>query len=129
MSTLSPILSCSGPLVIFFLVFPSLAFLASLRLCATTRYSFDISSMLIMTSSVPRYSGFSDPSRLCFKAASLPNIRKKGAMLDDSVGKKLYAAVAFHTRSSHLRGVSSCLAMVTFRNLWNTSILLLHWGE
>ena len=126
MSTLSPIFSWSGFLVIFFLLFPSLSFLALLRLCAITRYSFDRSSMLIMLPSVPRYFGFSDSSRLCFMAASLPNIRKNGAMLDDSMGKKLYAAVAFHTKLSHSMRVSSCLAVVAFRNLWNPSILLLH---
>ena len=79
--TLLPILSCSGFFVFFFLLFPSLTFLASLRLCATTRYSFDISNMLIMPLSVPRYFGLSDSSKLCFTAASLPNMRKNCAML------------------------------------------------
>ena len=53
-----------------------------------------------MPSFVPRYFGFSDSSSMCFTAASRPNIRKNGAIPEDSVGKKLYAAVAFHTRSS-----------------------------
>ena len=126
---LSPILSWSGFFVFFFLLFPSLAFLASLRLCATTRYSFDNSSILIMLSSVPRYFGLSDSSKLCFTAASLPNMRKNGAMPDDSVGKKLYAAVVFDTRLSHSTLFSNCLAIVAFKNLWNPSILPLHWGE
>ena len=73
--------------------------------------------MLIMPSSVSKYFGFSDSSKLCFTAASHPNIRKNGAAPDDSVGKKLYAAVAFHTRSSHSKRVSSCFAIVAFRNL------------
>ena len=81
--------------------------------------------MLIMPLSVPTYLGFSDSSKLCVTAASCPNIRKNGATPDDSVGKKLYAAVAFHTRSSHLTWVSNCLAIVALRNLWNPSILLL----
>ena len=51
------------------------------------------------------------------------------AIPDDSVGKKLYAAVAFHTRSSHSMQVSSCFAIVALRNLWNPSILPLYCGE
>ena len=82
-----------------------------------------------MPSSVPKYLGFSDSSKLCFTAASHPNIRKNGATPDDSVGKKLYAAVAFHTRLSHLMRVSSCFAIVALRNLWNPLILPLHYGE
>ena len=54
-----------------------------------------------MPSSVPKYLGLSDSSNVCFTAASHLNMRKKGATPDDSVGKKLYAAVAFHTKSSH----------------------------
>ena len=82
-----------------------------------------------MLSSVPKYFGLSDSSRVCFTAASHPNIRKNGVKPDDSVGKKLYAAVAFQTKSSHLMQISSCLAIVALRNLWNPSILPLHWGE
>ena len=128
-SMLSPIFNCSGSFRVLCFLFPSLAFLASFRLWATIRYSFDIRSMLIMPLSVPKYLGFSDSSRLCFTAASLPNMRKNGAMPDDSVGKKLYAAVAFQTRSSHFTRFSNCFAIVAFRNLWNPSILPLHWGE
>ena len=85
--------------------------------------------MFIMPSSVPKYFGFSDSSKVCFTTASCPNIRKNGATPDDSVGKKLYAVVAFHTKSSHSTWVSSCLAIVALRNLWNPSILPLHCGE
>ena len=56
-------------------------------------------------------------------------MRKNGATPDDFVGKKLYAAVAFHTKSSHSTQFSSCLAMVALRNLWNPSILPLHCGK
>ena len=70
-----------------------------------------------MPSSVPRYLGFSDSSRVCFTAASHPNMRKNGATPDDSVGKKLYAAVAFQTKSSHSTLVSNCFAIVALRNL------------
>ena len=73
----------------------------------------------MMPSSVPKYFGLSDSSKVCFTAASHPNIRKNGATPDDSVVKKLYAAVAFQTKSSHLTQVSSCLAIVALRNLWN----------
>ena len=66
---------------------------------------------------------------MCFTAASRPNIRKNCANPDDLVGKKLYAAVAFHTRSSHSTQVSSFFAIVALRNLWNPSILPLHCGE
>ena len=127
--TLSPTFNFSGFAVFFFFLFPSLAFLASLRLCATTRYNFDISLMLIMLSSVPKYFGLSDASSVCFTAASYLNIRKNGAIPEDSVGKKLYAVVAFHTRSSHSTRFSSCLAIVAFKNLWNPSILPLQCGE
>ena len=75
--------------------------------------------MLIMLSSVPKYFGLSDAKSVCFTAASHPNIRKNGAIPEDSVGKKLYAAVAFHTRLSHSTWFSSCFAIVAFRNLWN----------
>ena len=126
---LSPTLSFSGSFGVLPFLFPSLAFLASFRLCATTWYSFVISPTSIMPSSVPRYFGFSDSSRVCFTAALHPNMRKNGANPEDSVGKKLYAAVAFHTRSSHLTRVSSCFAIVALRNLWNPSILPLHCGE
>ena len=64
-------------------------------------YSFVISSKLIMPSSVPKYFGLSDSSNVCFTAAACPNMRKNGAIPDDSVGKKLYAAVAFQTKLSH----------------------------
>ena len=73
--------------------------------------------MLIMPSSVPRYLGLSDSSNVCFTAVSHPNMRKNGAIPDDSVGKKLYAAVAFHTKSSHSTWFSSCLASIALRNL------------
>ena len=126
---LSPILSVSGYFGVVLFFFPSLAFLASFKLCATTLYSLVINPTLIMPSFVPRYFGFSDSSSVCFTAASRPNIRKNGASPDDSVGKKLYAAVAFHTRSSHSMRVSSCFAIVALRNLWNPSILPLHCGE
>ena len=114
---LSPILSFSGSFGVIPFFFPSLAFLASFKLCATMLYSFVISPTLIMPSFVPRYFGFSDSSSVCFTAASHPNIRKNGAIPEDSVGKKLYAAVAFHTRSSHSTWVSSCFAIVALRNL------------
>ena len=129
MSMLSPILSLSGSFGVVPFFFPSLAFLASFKLCATTLYSLVINPMLIKPPFVPRYLGFSDSSSVCFTAASRPNIRKNGASPDDSVGKKLYAAVAFHTRSSHSTRVSSCFAIVALRNLWNPSILPLHCGE
>ena len=83
--------------------------------------------MLIMPSSVPKYFGFSDSSKVCFTAASHPNIRKNGAIPDDSMGKKLYAAVAFHTRSSHSMWVSSCLAIVAlskFVKSFNSAVAL-----
>ena len=86
---------------IFLDVFFSLAVLASCRLCATTKWSFFMSSMFIMLSSVPKYFGLSEVSRLCLTLASLLNIKKKGAIPEDSMGKKLYAAVAFQTKSSH----------------------------
>ena len=127
-SMLSPIFSFSGSLGVLPILFLSLAFLASFKLCATTWYSFVISPMLIMPSSVPRYFGFSNSSKVCFTAALHPNMRKNGAIPDDSVGKKLYAAVAFHTRLSHSTRVSSCFAIVALRNLWNPSILPLHCG-
>ena len=57
--------------------------------------------MLIMPSSIPKYFGLSDSNNVCFTATSHPNMRKNGATPDDSVGKKLYAAVAFHTKSFH----------------------------
>ena len=66
---------------------------------------------------------------MCFTAASRPNIRKNGARPDDSVGKKLYAAVTLQTKSSHSTWFSSCFAIVDLRNLWNPSILPLHCGE
>ena len=75
-----------------------------------------------MLSSIPKYFGLS--SRVCFTAALCLNIRKNGATPDDSVGKKLYAAVSFHSTQ-----VSSCLAILALRNLWNPLILLLHCGE
>ena len=83
----------------------------------------------IMPSSVPRYLGFSDSSRVCFTAVLHRNMRKNGTIPDDSVGKKLHAAVAFDTRSSHLMRVSSCFAIVALRNLWNPSILPLYCGK
>ena len=126
---LSPIFSLLGSFGVVPFFFPSLAFLTSFKLCVTTLYSLVINPMLIMPSFVPRYLGFSDSSSICFTAASCQNIRKNGASPDDSVGKKLYAAVAFHTRSSHSTRVSSCSAIVALRNLWNPSILLLHCGE
>ena len=126
---LSPILSVSGSFGVVLFFFPSLAFLALFKLCATTLYSLVINPMLIMPLFVPRYFGFSDPSSACFTAASRLNIRKNGTRPDDSVGKKLYAAVAFHARSSHSKWVSSCFAIVALRNLWNPLILLLHCGE
>ena len=98
---LSPILSLLGSFGVIPFPFPSLAFLASFKLCATTLYSFVINPTLIMPLFVPRYFGFSDSSSVCFTAASCMNIRKNGAIPEDSVGKNLYAAVAFHTRSSH----------------------------
>ena len=110
-------------------LFPSLAFLASFRLCATMWYSLVHSSTLIIPSSVPRYLGFSDANSMCFTAASHVNMRKNGVIPEDSVGKNLYAAVAFHTRSSHSTQVLSCFAIVALRNLWNPSILPLHCGE
>ena len=126
---LSPILSLSGSFGVVPFFFPPLAFLASFKLCATTLYSFVINPTLIMPSFVPRYLGFFDSSSVCFIAASHPNIRKNGAIPEDSVGKKLYAAVALHTRSSYSMHVSSCFAVVALRNLWNPLILPLHWGE
>ena len=116
-SMLSPILSSSGSFGVIPFLFLSLAFLASFKLCATTLYSFVINPTLIMPSFVPRYFRFSDCSRVCFTAALCPNIRKNGAIPEDSVGKKLYAAVAFHTRLSHSMLVSSCFAIVALRNL------------
>ena len=82
-----------------------------------------------MPLSVLKYLGLSDCSKVCFTVVSRPNIRKNGAIPDDSVGKKLYAAVAFHTRSFHSTRVSYCLAIVVLRNLWNPSILPLQCGE
>ena len=79
-STLSLTCNCTWFVVFFSFLFPSLAFLASLRLCATTRYNFDITSMLIMLSSVPKYFGHSDASSVCFIVASRLNIRKNGAV-------------------------------------------------
>ena len=129
MNTLSPIFNFSVSFVVFTFLFPSLAFLASLRLCAITMWSFVINSTLIIPLSVPRYFGLSDSSNVCFTAASRLNMRKNGATPDDSVGKKLYAAVAFQTKLSHLMRVSNCLVIVALRNLWNPSILPLHCGE
>ena len=126
---LSPIFSFSGSFDVVPFFFPSLAFLASFKLCATTLYSLVINPTLIIPSFVLRYLGLSDSSNVCFTAALHPNIRKNGAHPDDLVGKRLYAAVAFHTRSSHSTWVSSCFAIVALRNLWNPSILLLHCGE
>ena len=117
MSTSSPTWSTTGSLGFVLFLFPSLAFLASLRLCATTWYNLVISPTFIMPLSVPRYLGFSDSSRVCFTAASRPNMRKNGVTPDDSVGKKLYAAVAFQTKSSHSTLVSNCFAIVALRNL------------
>ena len=68
--------------------------------------------MLIMLSSVPTYFGLSEANRVCFTAVSRLNMRKNGAIPDDSVGKKLYAAVAFQIKSSHSTWFSSCLAIV-----------------
>ena len=68
---------------------PSLAFLALFRLCATTRYNFVMSSMLIMLSSVLTYLRLSDARSMCFTFASHPNMRKNWAVPYDSVGKKL----------------------------------------
>ena len=77
-----------------------------------------------MLSSVPKYFRLSDASMFGFTAASHPNIRKNGMMPDDSVGKKLYTAIAF--QSSHSTRFSSCFAIVAFKNLRNPSILPLH---
>ena len=88
-----------------------------------------MSSMLIMLSSVLTYFRLSDANRVCFTAASYPNIRKNGAILDDSVGKKVYAAVAFQTKLSHSTWFSNCFAIVALRNLRNPSILPLHCGD
>ena len=60
---LSPTLSSSGSFGVLPFLFPSLAFLASFRLCATMCYSLVISPTLIIPSSVPRYLGFSDFER------------------------------------------------------------------
>ena len=79
MSMLSPIFSLSGSFGVVLFFFPSLAFLASFRLCTTALYSLVINPMLIIPSFVPRYLGFSDSSSVCFTAASRPNIRKNGA--------------------------------------------------
>ena len=114
---LSPTLSFSGSFCVVPFFYPSLAFLASFKLCATTLYSLVINPTLIMPSFVLRYFGFSDSSSVCFTAASRPNIRKNGANPDDSVGKKLYAPVAFQTKSFHSTRVSSCFAIVALRNL------------
>ena len=84
---LSPILSLSGSFGVIPFFFPSLAFLASFKLCATMLYSFVINPTLIMPSFVPRYFGISDCSSVCFTAASLPNIRKNGAIPEESVRK------------------------------------------
>ena len=99
------------------LLVPISGFSCLIRLYATTWYNLVISPTLIMPSSVPRYLGFSDCSRVCFTAASHLNMRKNGATPDDSVGKKLYAAVAFQTKSSHSTLVSNCFAIVALRNL------------
>ena len=52
-SMLSPTLSSSGSFAVLSFLFPSLVFLASFRLCATTWYSLVISPTLIIPSSVP----------------------------------------------------------------------------
>ena len=68
-------------------------------------------------------------SNMCFAAASRPNIRKNGEIPEDSVGKKLYADAAFHTKSSQpsrRKPFCICLPTVALRNLWNPSILPLH---
>ena len=100
-----------------------------IEVVCNNKYSLVMSSMFILLLSVPRYFGDSDASSVCFTFASRPNIRKNGAIPDDSVGQKLYAAVAFQTRSSHSTLFSSCFAMQAFKNLWNPSIHPLHWGE
>ena len=87
MSILSPIFNFSTSFVCFPFFFLSLDFLASFRLCAITKYSFDMSSMLIIPSSIPGYLGCSDANRVCFTAASHPKRRKNGATPDDSVRK------------------------------------------
>ena len=126
---LSQMFNLSGSLVCFLDLPLSLAFLALFRSCATTKYNFVMSSMLIMLSSVPMYLGLSDARRVCFTFASCPNIRKNGAMPGESVGKKLYTDVALNTRSSHSNLFSSCFEMNAFKNWWNPSILPLHCGE
>ena len=116
-SMLLPIFSFLGSLGVLPFLFLSLLFLASFRLCTITWYSFVISPMLIMPLSVPRYFGFSDSNKVCFTVTSCLNMRKNGTIPEDSVEKKLYAAIAFHTRSSHSIQVSSCFTIVALRNL------------
>ena len=88
-----------------------------------------MSSMFSTPSSLCRYFGDSESSNICLTAACQPNMRKKGASLDDCVRKKLYAVVALGITSSHLSPFWSCFPMVAFKNLWKPSILPLHWGE
>ena len=76
-----------------------------------------MSSMFSSPSSLPRYFGDSESSNICFTAACQPNIRKKGASLDDCVRRKLYAEVALGIRSSHSSPFWSCFPMVAFKNL------------
>ena len=60
-----------------------------------------MSSMFSSPSSLPKYFGDSESNNICFTAACQPNIRKKGASLDNCDGKKLYAEVALGITSSH----------------------------
>ena len=48
-----------------------------------------------MLSSVPKYLGLSDSNSVCFTAASCLNIRKNGAIPDNSVGKKIVCCCGF----------------------------------
>ena len=82
-------------------LFSSCVALDFAKLYAMTCYNFLMSSTFSSPSSLPRYFGDSKSSNIYFTAACRSNIRKKGASLDDCVGKKLYAEVALGITSSH----------------------------
>ena len=111
---------------LFRILFPSLTVLDFAKLYAIMWYNCCISFKFKIPSLSPTYFVLSSASNMCFAAASHPNMRKNGEIPEDSVGKKLYADVAFHTKSSHSNPFCICLPTVVLRNLWNPLILPLH---
>ena len=58
-----------------------------------------------MLSSVPKYFGLSDANSVCFTAASHLNIRKNGAIPDDSVAFVQHCIQSTVTHLTHVEGV------------------------